>query len=129
VAVWLSREREALLRPDDVDDALAPVELVEIFEPEQLGVLGQVGDLGGALRVRVRQVAVAGRHVVVDDAERLLGRAHLAAGKAEPLEGLRAGHLVHQVAVDIDQAGAVRLLVHQVVLPDLVVEGARLGHA
>ena len=34
-------------------------------------------------------------------------------------------HLMHQMAVDIDQAGAVRLLVHQMVVPDLVVEGAR----
>ena len=35
---------------------------------------------------------------------------------------------MHQMAVDIDQAGAVRLLVHQMVVPDLVVEGARLRH-
>src|SRR5947199_333009 len=38
-------EREALLGSDDVDDALALVELVEIFEPEQLGILREVGDL------------------------------------------------------------------------------------
>src|SRR5262249_37753833 len=36
--------------------------------------------------------------------------------------------LVHQMPVDVDQAGAVRLLVHQMVVPDLVVEGARFGH-
>src|SRR3974390_89589 len=35
---------------------------------------------------------------------------------------------MHQVAVDIDQAGSIRLLIHQMVLPDLVVEGTRLGH-
>ena len=38
-------QREALLRADDVADALADVELVVIFEPEQLGVLGEIGDL------------------------------------------------------------------------------------
>ena len=124
-----ARQREALLGPDDVDDALALVELVEIFEPEQLGVLGQIGDLRRAFRVGVGQVAVGGRHVVVDHAERLFRRAHLAAGEAQALERLRARHLVHEMAVDIDQAGAVRLLVHQMVVPDLVVEGARLGHA
>src|SRR5262245_62012686 len=32
------------------------------------------------------------------------------------------------VAVDVEQAGAVRLLVDQVVGPDFVVEGARLWH-
>jgi hypothetical protein len=30
--------------------------------------------------------------------------------------------------VDIDEAGAVRLFVDQMVVPDLVVEGAGLGH-
>ena len=53
--------------------------------------------------------AVGGRHVVVDDGERLLRRAHLAAGHAQALEGLRARHLVHEMAVDIEEAGAVRL--------------------
>jgi hypothetical protein len=32
------------------------------------------------------------------------------------------------VPVDVEQAGAVRLLVDQMIGPDLVVEGARLGH-
>ena len=47
---------------------------------------------------------------------------------AQALERLRARHLVHEVPVDIEQAGAVRLLVDQVVVPDLVVEGAGLCH-
>ena len=46
---------------------------------------------------------------------------------AQALEGLRARHLVHEMAVDIDQAGAVGLLVDQMVVPDLVVEGARFA--
>jgi hypothetical protein len=32
------------------------------------------------------------------------------------------------VPVDIDQAGAVRRLVHQVLVPDLVVQRAGFGH-
>jgi hypothetical protein len=32
------------------------------------------------------------------------------------------------VAVDIEEAGSIGLLVDQVVVPDLVVEGAGLGH-
>jgi len=122
-------QRKSLLRPDDVNDALPLVELVVIFEPEEFHVLGQVGDLRLALGVGIFQPPVGGRHVVIDHAERLLRRAHLAAGKPQALEGLRAGHLMHQVPVDIDQAGAVRLLVDQMVVPDLVVERARLGHA
>src|SRR6202030_842160 len=69
-----------------------------------------------------------GRRVVIDDGERLLGRAHLAAGRAQPFERLRRGHLVHEVAVDVDEAGAVRLLVDDVVVPNLVVKRARLRH-
>ena len=119
---------EALLRADDVDDALPLVELVVIFEPEQLGVFRQVGDLRRAFRIGIGQVAVARRHVVVDHAQRLVRRPHLAAGEPQALERLRARHLVHEVAVDIEEAGSVRLLVDQMVVPDLVVQGAWLGH-
>ena len=34
--------------------------------------------------------------------------AQLATGEAQPLEGLRAGHLVQEVAVDVEDARAVR---------------------
>src|SRR5690606_33072883 len=44
------------------------------------------------------------------------------------LEGLRAGHLVDQVPVDINEACAVRLAVDHMAVPDLVEQGARLRH-
>jgi hypothetical protein len=67
---------------------------------------------------------------VVDDGERLFRRAHLAARHPEPLERLRARHLVHEVTVDIEQAGAIGLAIDDVVVEDLVVErlGRVLGH-
>jgi len=34
-----------------------------------------------------------------------VGPAHGAAGEAQPVEGLRRGHLVHQVQVDEEQVG------------------------
>ena len=46
----------------------------------------------------------------------------------QAFEGLRRGHLVHQMAIDVEQAGAVLGFVHQMVVPDLVVQGGRLGH-
>ena len=70
--------------------------------------------------------AVGGRHVVIDDGERLLRRAHLAAGHAQAFEGLRARHLVDEMAVDVEQAGAVGRPLDDVVVENLVVE--RLGH-
>ncbi len=53
------------------------------------------------------------------------GRAHLAAGQAQALEGLRAGDLVDQVAVDVEQAGAVVRGVDDMGVPDLVVKRRR----
>ena len=116
-----ARKRKALLRPDDVNNALARVELIEIFEVEELGVLGEIGDLGRAFRVRIGLRAVGGRHIVIDDQQRLVGGAHGTAGKPEPLEGLGTGHLVNKVAIDIDEAGAVRLLIDEMILPDFIV--------
>ena len=121
-------QRKALLRPDDVDDALALVELVEIFQPEQLGVLGEIGDLLLALGIGVLLPAIGGRHVVIDHAQRLVRRVHLAAGEPQAFERLRARHFVHEMPVDIDEAGAVRLFVDEVVVPDFIVERARFGH-
>ena len=55
------------------------------------------------------------------------GGAHLAAGHAQAFESLRAGHLVDEVAVDVDQGRAGRRL-DDMVVPDLVIQRTRLGH-
>ena len=122
-------QREALLRADDVDDALADIVLGIIFDAEIGGVPGQRLDLDAAFLVLDAELAVRrGRHVVVDDGERLFRVPDLAAGHAQALEGLRAGHFVDEVAVDVEQAGAVVLAVDDVVVENLVVEGARCAH-
>ncbi len=122
-------QREALLGADDVDDALALVALVEIFDAEVFRVLGQRLDLNAAVVVGDALGAIGGRHVVIDDSQRLFRRAHLAARHAETFERLRARDLVDQMPVDIEQARAVRLAIHDVVVENLVVEGlgCRLG--
>ena len=51
-----------------------------------------------------------------------LEKTYLAARHAEALEGLRARHLVNKVAVDIKQGRAVFGLVHQMCVPNFVVE-------
>jgi hypothetical protein len=123
------RQGEALLRPDNVDDALPAVGLVIIFDAEIGGVLRQRLDLNAAFLVLDAEFAVGrGRHVVVDDGQRLRRLAHRPAGHAQPFEGLRAGDLVDEMAVDIDQAGAVFLPVDDVVVKNLVVKRARCGH-
>src|ERR1700690_3779703 len=41
---------------------------------------------------------------------------------AHAFESLRAGHLMYQVAVDIEQTGAIGFLAHQVRFPQLIVK-------
>ena len=121
---------KALLGADDVDDALALVELVEIFDAEFPGVLRHHPHLLDALGIGIGLRAIGGRDVVIDHGQRLLRRANLAPRRAQAFEGLRRGHLVDQMAVDIEQAGAVIGLVHQMVVPDFVVQRGRffVGH-
>jgi len=73
-----------------------------------------LGHLVGVLAAR------GGGHVVVRHGDGLVGRMNLAAGHAQPLEGLRAGHLVHQVPVDVEGAGAILLAADHMAVPDLV---------
>ena len=115
-------QREALLGPDDVDDALTLVELVEILDAEILGVLRERGDLLGAFRIRIGLAAIGGGNVVIDHRQCLVGRMHLAAGGAQAFEGLRGGDLVHQMAIDVDETRPIRLFVNQVIFPDFIVE-------
>ena len=122
-------QRKALLRADNVDDALADIVLGVIFDAEFGRIPGQRLDLDAAFLVLDAELAVRrGRHVVVDDGERPLRMAHGAAGHAQALESLRAGHFVHEVTVNVEQAGAVVLAVDDVVVEYLVVEGARCAH-
>ena len=119
-------QRESLLGSDHMHDALANIALVEIFDAEFACVPRERIHLRAALRVVDALGAIGGGDVVVDDRERLSRRMHLAVGKAQALEGLRGGDFVHQMPVDIEKAGAVLLRVDQMVVPDLVVKGARL---
>ena len=120
-------QREALLGADDVDDALADVVDVEQLDAEVAAVLLQRLDLDPRLLLGDALRAVGGRHVVVGHRERRVRPAHRPAGLAQALEGLRAGHLVHQMAVDVEQAGAVLLPLDQVGVPDLVEQRSALG--
>ena len=127
-----ARQGRALLRADHVDDALAHVVHLEFQDAEVLAVLVQ----GLHLQARDRigdghQPAVTlgpgGGHVVVGGGEVGVDPPGLAPGQAQALEGLRRGDLVEDVAVDVDQRGAVVATGHLVHLPQLVVQGLA-GH-
>ncbi len=51
-----------------------------------------------------------------------------AAGKPQPFESLRARHLMHEMAIDIDQARAIGFRMNEMIVPDFIVECARLRH-
>ena len=137
VEVWLSPH--TMVVPGSVKPCSGPmmwtmpwraVELVEIFDAELSHVLGQRLDLEprlGLLDAAVRRSVVWmlwSTTASVRPGERTLPPRH-----AQALEGLRARHLVDEVAVDVEEAGAVGLTVDDVVVPDLVVEGAGSGAA
>ncbi len=111
-----------------MDDALPAIEGVVELDAEVTDVLGQRFELRAALGVVDPLRAVRGLHVVIDDGQRLGRGPDLATGRAKALESLGARDFVHEMAVDVEKAGAVRLNIDDVVVPDLVVEGARAGH-
>ena len=65
---------------------------------------------------------------MVDDGERLFRMPDGSVGYPQALERLRARHFMDKMPVDVEQAGAVVLAVDDVVVEDLVVEGARCAH-
>ncbi len=122
-----ARHRAALFRSDHVDDALTRVTHREIDDAELGGVRPQCVDLLGRDRIGDRLVDVSRRHVVVLGGDRQVGSAHATAGQAEAVECLRAGHLVHEVQVDVQQIGFAGCRVHDVSVPDLFWQCPRLA--
>ena len=107
-------------------DALAKIGHPEFVQTE-LGAIFVQGlhlqtrdRIGNALR------APGGRHIVIGHRQDGCTAPNLAAGQFQALEGLRAGHFMHQMAVDIDQRGAVGFLPHHVSIPEFVVKSLRL---
>ena len=122
----LAGQREAELRPDDMDDTLARIERRDVGHAE-VGDIGFEGlDLPARLRLGDTVPAIGCRDVVVDHGERCFGPAHPAAGGAQTGKGLRTMHLVEQVAIDVEHAGAVVEVLHDVRVPYLVEQ--RAGH-
>jgi hypothetical protein len=118
---------ETELRADDVHDALVAVTHRRQPDAELLRVGAQRVDLGpadgvrdGAEDVQRRDVVVLGRHGQVGTADR-------APGRPEAVEGLRAGHLVHEVEVDVEEVRLTRGAAHDVRLVDLLGQCLRHG--
>ena len=74
-------------------------------------------NLNATQGIRNPHASVGGRHVMVRYRERRSRPARATSGELESFKGLRRGHFVDQVAVDIQQGRAVRLLGHHVGIP------------
>jgi hypothetical protein len=108
-----------------VHDALANVVHAEKFDAELTRVV--LERLHGERRFGIgdAELAIGCRHVVIGNRKRQLRPARPPPRFAQALERLGTGDFVHEVAVDIEDAGLSGLLVNEVAFPDLVVK--RLG--
>ena len=64
---------------------------------------------------------------MVHHGERLFRMRHAATRHAKPLKGLRAGHFMDKMPINPQQGRAIGGLMHQMIVPDLVVKRARHG--
>ena len=116
--------RVALLGADHVDDALARRPHREERDAELRGVRGQRIHL--PLRDRVGDGADRRRDVVIHGRDGEVRAADGAAVQPQAVERLRAGDLVHQVQVHVEEVGLAVGSMDDVAFPDLLRE--RLRH-
>ncbi len=114
----------ALFRANDVHDALTHVRDGIIMHAEFARIFVQRLHLNAAFFGHLHRVVApcGGRHVVVRHGNGLVRCVDLAPRHAQAFKGLGAGHFVHQMAVDIQQAGAIIGFVRDMGVPDFVIE-------
>ena len=122
---WLG---QTLLGPDHVHDALVLVPHGIAGDAELLAVRVEDSQLGGADRISDWLVDVSRGDVVVSRGDRQLWVTDLAALEAKPIEGLRGCDLVDEVEVDEEKVGLLDPSVDDVVIPDLLCQGAGRAH-
>ncbi len=123
-----ARLRQAELGADDVHDPLMGVAHGKQPNPE-LGAVGREHfDLAGRDGILDGPVQGGGRHIVVHGGDGQVRPAHPAAGQPQSVEGLRRGHLVDQVQIDVQQVGFVGGLADHVPVPHLLGQGKRWAH-
>jgi hypothetical protein len=122
-----ARLGQAQLRPDDVDDALARVADAVERNAELAAVRVELLDLGGRQRIQEGQATRGRWDGMVSGRDRPLRVANLQAALAKAGESLGAGHLVDEMEVDGEHARRAVILGDDVIVPDLLNEGAGLA--
>ena len=113
---------QSALGGDDVHDSLAVGSEPVQRDPEFGAVRAQCPQRAQAHRLAHGQRV--GRDVVVLGGQRQIGSADRAAGQAQSVEGLRAGDLVHEMQVDVEQVGLGPAGPDEMVVPELLGQGA-----
>ena len=72
--------------------------------------------------------AIRRRNVVIGHGKGQFRMAHFATGIAKAFKGLRAGHFMDKMTVNINQAGSIILRVDHMAFPNLVKKGFRRTH-
>ena len=132
VAVWLSPQTIVMpgcviaqLRADDVNDALLRTSFMSY------SLMPNSWQFGAAFRPAAgrsdRQSAASGRSWERCGRawRRQLRPADLAAGQAQALERLRAGHFMDEVQIDVEDRLLAGFGMNDVAVPDLLEHGAR----
>ena len=118
-----ARLRQPHLGTNNVHDALLDVPERIQRDTELCAVLSQCFDLRARDWIGDRLVHIDSGNVVIFRGHREIRTTHRSAGSSKTVEGLRAGHLVHQMQVDVQQ---IRLTVGR---PDDVVVPHLLGQS
>ena len=115
-----ARQSQAGFRADDVHNALPNIAHLEFGNAVFRAIGVQRLDLQARDRIGNAMRTVSSGYVVIRHCNRCIDTAGQAPSQLEALECLRAGHFVHQMAVDIQQRGAVGLNVDYVRVPQFL---------
>ena len=116
---------QAQLRTDDVHDPLLDIAERVQRNAELLAVVTQRIDLGLGDRIGDRQLDVLRRDVVVLGRQREIGTANRPVVRVpQTVEGLRAGDLVDEVEVDVEQVRLALRMPDNVIRPYLLCQRA-----
>jgi hypothetical protein len=114
-----TRQRQSLLRPDHMHDALARIGQPEQRDAVTVRVALELGDHAGGRRIEHCALAAARRHVVVGDTEGQVGAAHLPVAGDDLVEGMVRA-FVQEMPVDRQQRLPGRTDTDFVGRPDLI---------
>src|SRR6266568_5592604 len=117
-----SRESNTLFRPDDMHNPLASISHIIKREAEVPCILLHRREAQGTLLIYDVQYASSGhcRYIVVEDSDGGIGPMDRATGSTQTGKGLRRGHFMHQVAIDIENGGLSEYFTYNVSIPDFL---------